>query len=345
MRDNLYEILGVDENASKEEIKTAYRNLVKIYHPDKGGDENLFKKISNAYEVLGNEQKRQQYNQQKNNPYGGTSFEEMFSQMFGGQNPFEQRRQPSAPSKIVKIKVSPIESLIGSEKNISYIKESHCNSCGGSGGDQQKCNGCGGAGFKLKTFGTGFMVQQVRTACEVCGGKGFTLIHRCVICAGRGTKTEKQEVNIKLPEGIDNGQYMKLQGYGDFSNGVYGDLVIQVEVEPKDDFEKINNDLIYNLFLNLDTIKNDVIKTVFTVQIKNSTELDKATESMVEDLGKIKNLQYNQNYVASGETVQVRLVEYEVTQVPSPEGPKIGRNDPCHCGSGKKYKRCHGKIA
>lgn len=95
----------------------------------------------------------------------------------------------------------------------------------------------------------------------------------------------------------------------------------------------------------LDVIKNDVIKTVFTVQIKNATELDQATETITEDLAQVKDLQFKHHHIESGETIPVEQVEHEITTAPLREGPKIGRNDPCHCGSGKKYKHCHGKIA
>jgi len=258
MQENLYEILGVTENASQSEIKNAYRKLAIQHHPDKGGDEEMFKKISGAYEILGDTQKRQQYDNRKNNPYGGTPFEDLFSQMFGGNpfggNPFGQRR-PQAPSKVIKIKVSPVESYLGVEKTINYVKEKHCTTCNGSGGDRQKCGGCGGAGFVIKQFGTGFMIQQVQTACDLCGGKGYSLRTKCNSCGGKGTIGENQEIKVRLPNGVDNGQFLKLEKYGDYVNGFYGDLVIQVELEPQDGFEKINNDLVYNLNLNLEEIQ------------------------------------------------------------------------------------------
>jgi len=255
-----YEILEIEEKATQDEIKKQYRKLSKEYHPDvnPAGTEK-FKEIAEAYEHLGDQQKRQQYDNRRTNPYGGTSFEDIFSQMFGNQNHFQQRKPTAAP-KVLKVKISPIESFLGSEKVITYIKNNHCHTCNGSGGEQKQCGGCNGAGYKVKQFGTGFMVQHVRTSCDSCGGKGYTLVHRCYNCDGRGVKSTTQEINIKLPVGIDNGQYMKLENYGDFSNGSYGDLVVQVEVEPKDGFEKIDNDLIYNLYLGLDDLKIETYK-------------------------------------------------------------------------------------
>jgi molecular chaperone DnaJ len=254
-----YKILEVEEKATDEDIKKSYRSLSKKYHPDVNPDgSEKFKEIAEAYEVLGDKTKRVQYDNSKNNPYNGTQFENIFSQMFAGNNPnFRQHRRKSAPDKIIKVQITPIESYLGQEKTIQYFKDNHCNICNGSGGEQQGCNTCGGSGFQIKTFGTGFMVQQVRTACQTCGGRGYTLIHKCYSCEGRGVKSATHEIRIKIPVGIDNGQYVKLGDLGDFRNGEYGDLVIQIELISNDGFEKIDNDLIYNLFLNLDEIQKD----------------------------------------------------------------------------------------
>ena len=259
---NYYETLGVSKDATQDEIKKAYRKLSKQYHPDvnpEGGEK--FKDISVAYDTIGDETKRAQYDNKLNNPFGGNggmSYEDIFNQMFGNQggNPFEQRRK-SAPDKIIKVQVSPLESFKGVDKVIRYMKDNHCDVCSGSGGEQQKCGTCGGAGFQIKTFGTGFMVQQIRTACQTCAGRGYTLVHRCFSCDGKGVKSTTHEVTVKLPVGIDDGQYLKLASLGDFRNGEYGDLVIQISMVNQDGFEKMNNDLIYNLFLNLQEIQDD----------------------------------------------------------------------------------------
>lgn len=255
-----YKILEVEENASEEDIKKSYRNLSKKYHPDlnPGGAEQ-FKEINEAYEFLGDKQKRTSYDQQRKNPYNGTPFENFFSNMFGGRQAQPFRRK-QAPDKIVKVSVSPIESYRGQSKNIIYFRETHCNSCNGTGGDQRICEYCEGAGFILKTFGTGFMVQQVRTACPQCQGKGYNLISRCYDCQGKGTKTTQNEIRINLPVGVDNGQFVKVPELGDFRGGDYGDLVLQIELEAKDGFEKINNDLVYTLFLDLEGLKNEKYK-------------------------------------------------------------------------------------
>jgi molecular chaperone DnaJ len=257
-----YKILEVEEKASADEIKKSYRSLSKKYHPDvnPGGDEQ-FKEIAEAYDVLGNPDKKAKYDNSKSNPFQGTSYEEMFSQMFkngrGGNNPFSQPRRKNAPDKIIKLQITPIESYLGSTKQLHYVKNNHCGICNGSGGDQQMCGTCKGQGFEVKTFGTGFMVQQIRTACNTCGGRGYTLIHKCHGCGGQGIKSNANSITITLPKGIDSGQFLKAENGGDFKNGEYGDLVIQIEVVPKDGYEKMNNDLIYNLYLNLEQVQQD----------------------------------------------------------------------------------------
>ena len=253
-----YKILEVEENASDDDIKKSYRTLSKKYHPDMNPDgADKFKEIAEAYEVLGDKTKRAQYNNSKSNPYAGTPFQDIFNSMFTQQNNPNFRHRKSVPDKIIKLQVTPIESYKGVDKTLYYVRDLGCNICNGSGVDQQLCTTCNGAGFQIKQFGTGFMVQQVRTQCQTCGGKGYTLIHKCYYCDGRGTKPTSNEVKITLPVGVDSGQYLKLQDLGDYRNGEFGDLIVQIEVVNKDDYEKMNNDLIYNLTLNLDEIQKD----------------------------------------------------------------------------------------
>lgn len=250
-----YKILEVNENSTDEDIKKSFRNLSKKYHPDvnPNGTEK-FKEINEAYEILGDKNKRLQYNNQKNNPFHGNGFEDIFSQMFNGAN-FKQNRKKS-PDKIVKVEISPIESYLGSQKIIQYSKENHCDDCNGDGGTKQNCSVCGGQGFTIKSFGNGFMVQQIKFQCTSCAGRGYHLIHKCNTCNGNGVKTTVNSINVKLPHGIDNGQYIRLENQGDFKFGDYGDLVIQIILNNKDGYEKINNDLIYSLYLDLDGLKS-----------------------------------------------------------------------------------------
>lgn len=255
-----YKILEVEEQSSEEDIKKSYRNLSKKYHPDVNhGGEEKFKDIAEAYDVLSNKDKRAQYDNRKSNPYGGTPFEDLFTQMFNQRNQQQQQhfRRKGAPDKIIRVQVSPVESYKAAMKTINYFREQGCGTCKGTGGDTTMCGTCGGAGFQIKTIGTGFMVQQIRTTCQTCAGKGNVIINKCHHCTGKGTKTQAQEIRINIPYGADDGQFLKLQNLGDFYGGEYGDLVIQIEMTPTDGYEKMNNDLIYNLYLNLEQAQQD----------------------------------------------------------------------------------------
>jgi len=254
-----YKILEVEEQASEDDIKKSYRNLSKKYHPDVNpGGEEKFKDIAEAYDVLSNKDKRAQYDNRKSNPYGGTPFEDLFTQMFNQRTQQQQHfRRKSAPDKIIRVQVSPIESYRAAMKTINYFREQGCGTCKGSGGDTTMCGTCGGTGFQLRTIGTGFMVQQIRTTCQSCAGRGNVIVNKCHVCTGKGTKTQAQEIRINIPYGADDGQFLKLQNMGDFHGGEYGDLVIQIEMTPTDGYEKMNNDLIYNLYLNLEQAQQD----------------------------------------------------------------------------------------
>jgi molecular chaperone DnaJ len=253
-----YKILGVEENATDDEIKKQYRKLSKQYHPDVNPNgAETFKDIAEAYDILTSPEKKAQYQASKSNPFNGTDFESFFQNMFnrGGFN--QNRRRKNAPDKIIKVAVTPVESYLGSEKTITYFRNHPCGTCKGTGGDQNTCKNCNGSGAHIRTFGTGFMVQQVRTVCDSCGGKGFTISHKCFYCDGRGVKTESGEIKIKLPHAIDDGQFLKLESLGDFQNGEYGDLVIQIQMTKTEDFEKMNSDLIYNLSLSYNDLKKE----------------------------------------------------------------------------------------
>jgi molecular chaperone DnaJ len=263
---NYYDVLGVQEQATQEEIKKAYRKLAIEHHPDKGGDENRFKEIANAYGVLGDEGKRKQYDQQKNNPFagfngggGGPSMDDIFAQFFGGQmgNMGGQRRQRQTPEKLIDVNISVLDSYKSEPKNIVYNRKHRCNNCSGQGGERQPCGQCGGQGFVQQRVGTAMFMQMMTTECPSCRGKGHTFKTTCHSCQGEGTNTSIEQINIKVPHGIDSGQFVKIQGKGDFSENMYGNLVIRFNVTPIDNFEKQGQDMIYNKFFNLEELQKD----------------------------------------------------------------------------------------
>ncbi len=253
---NYYDVLGVKENSDQDTIKKAYRTLAKKHHPDKGGNDETFKKVSEAYDVLGDENKRQHYDNQRKNPFGdmGSGFNpfgDMFN-MFGGQ----QRRR-GAPEKVIDVMVTTIESYLGSDKEILYKRKHMCGDCNGSGGERNHCNVCNGSGVVVQKMSNGMMVQMIQTVCNHCNGQGFIYIKTCNTCRGNCSVEKNENIKIKLPHGIDDGQFLRLQGKGDFHNGIYGNLVIRIEVKNTKDFEKFGDDLIYNKFFDLNELKND----------------------------------------------------------------------------------------
>jgi len=254
--ENLYEILDVAENATQDEIKKKYRKLAKENHPDAGGNEEKFKKISLAYDVLGDGQKRREYDQNKNNPYGqGFNFNDLYNSMFGQRS---QQQKPVHTSNIT-VPVGVLSSFRGGKQTLTYRRQTKCDPCNGTGGEKISCPTCNGSGVVIRQIGTGMFVQIVQTACESCLGKGFKFKEVCHICVGNSSNTEMKTLDISLPHGVDNGQFLKLTGRGDYRNGINGDLIIRIDLKPENNFDKIGNNLIYNAYMTLEDLKEGTI--------------------------------------------------------------------------------------
>lgn len=253
--ENFYNVLGVSETATQDEIKKVYRKLAKENHPDAGGNEDTFKKISVAYDTIGDEQKRQQYDIQRKNAFGGFGdMNDMFSQMFG--NGRANKQQNPVHTSNITVSIGVLDSYKARKHSLSYRRQVMCEPCNGGGGDKTNCNGCGGSGVVVRQVGSGSVVQLMQMVCDTCGGTGSKMINPCFLCSGIGSKPEMKSFDVSLPHGIDNGQFLRLKGVGDFRNGVYGDLVVRIDLRPQDGFDKIGNHLIYNLFSTLDDFKS-----------------------------------------------------------------------------------------
>lgn len=254
--DNLYDVLGVKENATQEEIKKQYRKLAKENHPDAGGKEETFKKISQAYDVLGDESKRRQYDQRKNNPFGDDmGFNDMFNSMFNGGRP----QQRAAHVTNITVHVGVLNSYKGGKQTLTYRRQTKCDPCNGTGGDRIHCKVCNGSGMIVKQFGTGMFVQVMQTACDSCAGRGFHFTNKCHVCNGNTSTTEIKTLDITLPHGVDGGQFLRLGGMGDFKNNMYGDLIVRIELKPENGFDKNGNNLIYDAFITMDDLKSGTI--------------------------------------------------------------------------------------
>ena len=253
---DFYSILGVNEKASQEEIKKAYRKLSKQFHPDvnpEGADR--FKEIAEAYDTIGTESKRQEYDNKKNNPFGGMfngsgggGMDDLFSMFNGGFNPFQQRRRQRAPDKVLNVHVTPSESMLGSSKKINYHKKEQCSVCSGNGGKREQCMTCQGRGVVQQQFNFGGQIHVQTHDCPSCKGQGSVLIETCFTCNGNGHKPTFASIDINIPRSLDNGDFLRVPNAGDYQNSVgVGDLVIQIRLNPDENFEKIGADLYANI--------------------------------------------------------------------------------------------------
>ena len=229
---NHYETLGVDKNATQDELKKAYRKLSKEHHPDKGGDEEKFKEISEAYSVLSDPEKRKQYDNpsQFSNMRGGNpmGFDEFFRRA-------TQRQQSDIQPNIYHRVVIDLKDVLnGKTVSINYNSFTTCKSCNGLGGHEpENCSSCGGTGAQI--INNGFMVVQ--TTCQTCNGIGKTYKKGCNDCSSSGKKTKSNNVNFTIPPSILHGERLTYQGYcNELNNGMVGSLVIDVFINEDTDF-------------------------------------------------------------------------------------------------------------
>ena len=307
-----YEVLGVDKNASEEEIKKAYRKKAIQYHPDKNpGDkeaEEKFKEAAEAYDVLSDPQKRQRYDQfghagvggasQSGGFGGGMSMEDIFSQFgdifgghfgsfggfggFGGQR--GGRRVNRGSDLRVKVKLSLKDIATGVEKKIKvkkYVACSHCHGTGAEGSDGTKtCDTCKGSGVVTRIANTILGQMQTQTTCPTCGGEGKVIVKKCTNCNGEGIVRDEEVITINIPAGVAEGMQLSMNGKGNAAShgGINGDLLILVEEEPHPELLRDENDLIYNLLLSFPQAALGGSVEVPTVDGKVKVKIDPGTQ-------------------------------------------------------------------
>jgi molecular chaperone DnaJ len=251
MSENLYDILGISKTASSEEVKKAYKKLAVKHHPDKGGDEEIFKKISNAYSVLSDDKKRKEYDltgKNQNANSRGYSEEDLFSQFFrGGQSGFGNNFRKGATLNYV-LDMTFEEIFTGLNKEIEYYRDSICEPCQGNGSFNgtsfNTCHSCKGSGRILMQHGH-FHIENV---CHICNGKGRIISSECVSCSGAGTQKILTSLAIDIPKGVPNGWKVGLSGYGHFpqgGDGQAGDLHITVRQLDHALFERDGDNVVY----------------------------------------------------------------------------------------------------
>ena len=230
---NPYEILGVDRNASPDEIKKSYRKLSKTHHPDIGGDEEKFKEIASAYDILSTPEKKQQYDTfgtVGNQPGGGNPFgnmEDLLSQI----NTFNKQKARRGNNVDATVKMSLMDILLGASKTITYTRNVKCEPCNGKGGEEStKCNTCGGSGQTMLTMNTIFGIIQHAVPCATCNSTGYIIKNICKSCKGSGVFPKIDTVNVTIPAGVSHGMQLNMQGSGNvFKDGISGNLIIRIE--------------------------------------------------------------------------------------------------------------------
>ena len=257
-----YDVLGVSKTANDDEIKKAYRGLAKKYHPDvcKEPDaEAKFKEVQEAYEVLSDSTKRQQYDQfGHEGPMGGaggfdgfnfgggfSGFEDIFSSFFGGGS---RRKSSTGATRGRNIKTTITltfeEAAFGCEKEITLSKLETCKDCSGtgamSGKDIETCSRCHGRGRVVVEQNSIFGRVQTETTCPNCGGKGKTIKNKCTTCHGEGRIKVTSKLKVKIPSGVDDEQTLTVSGKGEAgtNGGMNGDLYIEINVKEHDFFER-----------------------------------------------------------------------------------------------------------
>ncbi len=278
-----YSILGVDKNASEDEIKSAYRRLAKKYHPDLNKTEeaaNKFKEINEAYEVLGDPNKRANYDQfgsAEGNPFGAGGSSGGFGDFFGGNGGFSDifsdifsafgggartggRTLQKGEDIEISMNLTFEEACFGVEKNITIGKIEKCSQCNGTGAKNGRefttCTNCQGTGRVRYQQNTMFGTTIRESVCPKCEGTGKIVKEKCDVCSGKGYKRVQKTVKVKIPAGIDNGQTLRMRGEGNapLRDGINGDLNIHISVASHNILTRRENDLFLDLYLPFTTM-------------------------------------------------------------------------------------------
>lgn len=264
---NYYEILGVPKNATEEEIKAAYKKLVKQYHPDlHPGDASAaekFKEINEANEVLSDKQKRAAYDYEQEHPgmggpegfgeggFGG--FGDIFESIFHGFGGGSVQRDTTGDDVQIQMTLSFMDAAKGCRRNLTYLRNEPCPTCRGTGAKDgaayKTCPKCGGRGQVRFSQETLFGRTVRMGACPDCGGKGRIISEKCPVCKGKGAVRRETTVTLDIPAGADTNSYIRKRGFGQASTegGEAGDLIVVFRVEPHKLFQRKDLDLYVDL--------------------------------------------------------------------------------------------------
>lgn len=245
-----YEVLGVGKKASADEIKKAYRKLAKEHHPDKGGDETLFKEISEAYEVLSDNEKKSRYDTFGHADDNRGSYDDMhsgFRDMFGNffRQGQQQQRQRVGENMTLTVKLTLEEIFEGVKKKYNYTRNVSCSSCSGHGGTEpQECPTCKGQGQIRHVSRTPFGFMEQISDCNTCSGTGTTFKNECNTCKGSGLIKQQETIEVDIPTGVQEGMAFVMAGKGHgIRSGKEGDLIIRIVEHPHETFTRVGSDL------------------------------------------------------------------------------------------------------
>ena len=310
-----YEVLGVDRNASANDIKKAYRKLAIQYHPDRQHEkseaekkeaEEKFKEAAEAYSVLSDADKKARYDQfgheglgGAGNGFGGAGMDmndifSMFGDIFGGRGGFggfggfggggsAGARKFRGSDQRVKVKLNLQEISTGVTKKFKLKKYVTCTHCGGSGaegGATETCPDCKGTGRVIRTQQSFFGMMRTEVDCPRCSGQGKIIKDKCKHCGGDGVVLGEEVVEVQIPAGVMDGMQLSMRGKGNAGkmNGVPGDLLILVEEEKHPTLVRDENDLIYSLLLDIPTAALGGFAEIPTIDGKAKVTIDPGTQ-------------------------------------------------------------------
>lgn len=304
-----YETLGIPKGASKDEIKRAFRGLAHKYHPDKnGGDEKKFKEINEAYQVLGNDQKRAQYDQFGSKfdfsrdggssgfqgfDFGGSSggkgantfdFNDIFSDFFSGGMRTSTRANTQGSDIYIDTIISLQEAYSGAERDITLKKYTVCDRCSGKknepGTRLEKCKTCNGSGEIRQEqniiFGSFTRIVQ----CRDCNGAGSIPEVRCNKCKGSGRVQESEKIQVKIPPGINSSEAIQFTGKGEVGeSGQAGNLYVQVHVKEHDRFRRREDDIYSDAEISISQAALGGVAPIETLGGEESVKIPSGTQS------------------------------------------------------------------
>lgn len=271
-----YEVLGVERDADARTIKRAFLKKAREVHPDVSDDpdaEMKFKEVNEAYSVLSDEQKRANYDRfgtadgmggsgyvDFSDIFGGMGMDDIFSSFFGGGTAGghagrQQRRQ--GRDMAISLSVTLEEAAQGCTKTISYDRLAPCEDCHGTGlaegAKEEPCKRCHGTGYVTQVQRSIFGQMQSSAPCPDCHGEGTVIDHPCDMCDGQGRTPTHEKLDIKVPAGISSGRQLRVSGYGEagYRGAPAGDLIVSVEVERHDRFERHGDDLYLDLSVSM----------------------------------------------------------------------------------------------